>query len=306
MSIVVATFYQFVPLDDLDSLRSQLLEFGGDRHLKGTLILAPEGINATVAGPRTAIDDLMAKLRQMPQFQGLERLEYKESQSQTPPFQRFKVRIKPEIVTFKQEEINPQETVGTYIQAREWNQLISNPEVTLIDTRNDFEVEIGTFKGAQNPKTSAFTEFPDYIKENLDPQKTPKVAMFCTGGIRCEKATSYLLKQGFKEVYHLKGGILKYLEDVPEEDSLWEGDCFVFDERVAVRHGLERGDYELCLSCGHPLSPEERNSPHYDWGISCPHCYGRLSEEKRRRREEKVRQLTLQRQRQAIADGNQT
>ncbi len=306
MSIVVATFYQFVPLQDLQGLRSQLLEFGGDRHLKGTLILAPEGINATVAGPRTAIDDLMAKLRQMPEFQGLARLEYKESQSQTLPFQRFKVRIKSEIVTFRQENINPQETVGTYIQATEWNQLISNPEVTLIDTRNEFEVEIGTFKGAKNPKTASFTEFPDYIKENLDPQKTPKVAMFCTGGIRCEKATSYLLKQGFKEVYHLKGGILKYLEDIPEDESLWEGDCFVFDERVAVRHGLEPGDYELCLSCGHPLSPEERNSPEYDWGISCPHCYGSLSEEKRRRREEKVRQLTLQRQRQAVGDGNDT
>ena len=178
--------------------------------------------------------------------------------------------------------------------------------MTLIDTRNEFEVEMGTFKGAKNPKTASFTEFPDYIKEELDPETTPKVAMFCTGGIRCEKATSYLLKQGFKEVYHLKGGILKYLEDVPEEESLWEGDCFVFDERVAVRHGLEPGEYELCLSCGHPLSPDERNSPHYDWGISCPHCYEHLSDEKRRRREEKVRQLQLQRQRQAVSEGNQT
>ncbi|MFP4219937.1 MAG: rhodanese-related sulfurtransferase [Phormidium sp.] len=306
MSIIIASFYQFTPLEQLEGLRSHLLGLGQAHHLKGTLILAPEGLNATLAGTRTAMDEFMAQLRQIPQFQGLERLEYKESQSQTPPFQRFKVRIKPEIVTFRQEDVNPQETVGTYVEATEWNQLISNPDVTVIDTRNTFEVEIGTFKGAKNPQTSSFTEFPDYIQEHLDPEKTPKVAMFCTGGIRCEKATSYLLKQGFQEVYHLKGGILKYLEDVPEEDSLWDGDCFVFDERVAVQHGLKPGNYELCLGCGHPVSAEERESPCYSWGISCPHCYDHLSDEKRRRREEKVRQLALQRQRQAVSNGNET
>lgn len=304
MSVVVATFYQFVPLSDLESLRSHLLQFCSDRALKGTLLLATEGINATVAGTRPAIDELLQELRNIPQFSNLDNLEYKESLAEIVPFQRLKVRIKKEIVTLGREEANPRDRVGTYVTPEQWNQILQDPDVTLVDTRNDFEVEIGTFKGAKNPKTQSFREFPNYAQQQLDPEKTPKIAMFCTGGIRCEKATSYLLKQGFKEVYHLKGGILKYLEDVPEDESLWEGECFVFDDRVAVRHGLEPGSYELCLSCGRPVSPQDRESPQYEAGVSCPHCYDSLSEDKRRRQREKVKQLTLQRQRQTVGDGN--
>ncbi|WP_017658620.1 oxygen-dependent tRNA uridine(34) hydroxylase TrhO [Baaleninema simplex] len=288
MSVVVATFYRFVRLRDFAEKREPLLKFCRDRAVKGTILLAEEGINATIAGSREAIDAVLDELRRDPR---LADLEHKESTAEIPPFERMKVRLKREIVTLGQPNIDPRDRVGTYVNPEQWNQIISDPDVTLIDTRNDYEVEIGTFKGAKNPNTRSFREFPEYVQQTLNPTKNKKIAMFCTGGIRCEKATSYLLKQGFKEVYHLKGGILKYLENVPEDESLWEGECFVFDERVAVKHGLEPGRYEICLSCGHPISEENKASEKYEFAISCPHCYDSLTEERRRRQMAKQQQL---------------
>ena len=209
----------------------------------------------------------------------------------------MKVRLKQEIVTLGLPEVDPNQQVGTYVSPEDWNALICDPEVTVIDTRNDYEVDIGTFQKAQNPQTESFRHFPDYVRHHLDPSKHKKVALFCTGGIRCEKASSLLLAQGFEQVYHLKGGILKYLEEVPTEESLWEGECFVFDERVAVRHGLAEGTYEMCLSCGMPISDKDKASPKYESGISCPHCFDTLTEDKIIRLQEKRRQLELAKKR---------
>ncbi len=231
--VVVATFYKFVALDNLDERREQLRRFCEQREIKGTILLAEEGINATVAGTREAIDALLAHLRDDPK---LADLSAREATHDTVPFQRLKVRVKPEIVTFRRDDADPNERVGRYIHPRQWNQLIDDPQVVVIDTRNEFEVEYGTFKGAVDPKTKKFSDFPHFVDEELDPQKHRKVAMFCTGGIRCEKATSHLLAQGFEEVYHLQGGILHYLEEIPEEESRWQGACFVFDERETVDH----------------------------------------------------------------------
>ncbi|MBP0000573.1 MAG: rhodanese-related sulfurtransferase [Cyanobacteria bacterium SID2] len=280
MSVIVATFYKFVQFPDFAEQREPLLEFCRDRQVKGTILLAEEGINATIAGSRSGVDAVLARLRRDPRFADLE---HKESIAEKPPFDRMKVRLKREIVTLGQPNIDPKHRVGTYVPPQQWNQIIADPETISIDTRNDYEFAIGSFKGAKNPNTRSFREFPEYVKQNLDPSKHKKVAMFCTGGIRCEKATSYLLEQGFEEVYHLQGGILKYLEEVPEGESLWEGECFVFDDRIAVKHGLERGSYEMCRSCGHPLSQDDKTSPKYEDGITCPHCYDSLTEEKRRR-----------------------
>lgn len=295
MSVVVASFYQFVPLTELAVLRSHLQSFCRDRQLLGTILLAPEGINATLAGSQTAIDALLDELRQHPAFRNLDRLEYKAAIAETPPFQRLKVRLKPEIVSFGNPDGKPDanlcDRVGTYVPPEQWNQLVDDPSVTLIDTRNDFEVAIGSFEGAQNPKTASFREFADYVERELDPDTTPNVALFCTGGIRCEKATAYLRDRGFNAVYHLKGGILRYLETVPEADSRWRGECFVFDDRVSVRHGLQPGTHEICLSCGDPVSPEAKASPQYEFGVSCPRCCDRLTDEKRRRQRAKVRQM---------------
>ncbi|HLP91509.1 MAG TPA: rhodanese-related sulfurtransferase [Nostocaceae cyanobacterium] len=288
--IVVATLYKFVSLPDFTEIRESLLDFCHSQAIKGTLLLAKEGINGTIAGSRQSIDAVLAYLRRDSR---LADLEHKESYTDTLPFERMKVRLKQEIVTLGIPEVDPTEQVGTYVTPEEWNELISDPEVTVIDTRNDYEISIGTFKGAKNPKTESFREFPEYVSKNLDPRKHKKVAMFCTGGIRCEKASSYMIAQGFQEVYHLKGGILKYLEEISPEESLWEGECFVFDERVAVRHGLEAGSYELCLSCGHPISEADKADPKFETGISCPHCFEGLTEEKRLRQQEKWKQLQL-------------
>ncbi len=290
MTQMIATFYKFVTLTDCEVKQKEIFQFCQQSHIKGTILLAQEGINGTIAGSRQDIDNLLAFLRSDPRFQDLE---VKESAASSPPFERLKVRIKSEIVTFGQPNANPNEQVGEYVSPQQWNELLEDPEIVVIDTRNDYEVAIGSFKGAKNPKTYSFREFPDYVQQNLDPQQTPKVAMFCTGGIRCEKASSYLLSQGFKQVYHLKGGILKYLEEIPSEDSLWEGECFVFDERVAVKQGLSEGSYELCLGCGYPLSDEDKVSSHYEEGICCPHCYQDLTPEKRQRQTEKWKQLQL-------------
>jgi UPF0176 protein len=228
---VVAAFYHFTELPDYASWQTPLKEFCDFHQLKGTILLAKEGINSTIAGSREAIDALLSYLRNDPR---LREFEHKESYCQGTPFQRMKVRLKKEIVTLGVPDINPSVQVGTYVEPYEWNQLITDPDVILIDTRNNYEVEFGTFKGAINPNLEAFGEFPNYVKENLNPQKHQKIAMFCTGGIRCEKASAYMLAQGFDEVYHLKGGILKYIEEVPKEESIWEGECFVFDDRVSI------------------------------------------------------------------------
>ncbi|MFM2061406.1 MAG: hypothetical protein RLZZ507_1076 [Cyanobacteriota bacterium] len=289
--IVVAALYKFVSLPDYQELQAPLLLFCQQQDIKGTILLAKEGVNGTIAGSRSAIDAVLGFLRSDTR---LADLEHKESYTETPPFEKMKVRLKREIVTLGIPEVDPNEQVGNYVSPKEWNDLISDPEVTVIDTRNDYEVSIGTFKRAENPQTQIFREFPEYVSKNLDPNKHKKVALFCTGGIRCEKASSYMLSQGFEEVYHLKGGILKYLEEVPKEESLWEGECFVFDERVAVRHGLEEGSHELCFCCGHPIAEADKTSPKYEEGISCPHCFDSLTEEKKARQQEKWKQYKLQ------------
>jgi UPF0176 protein len=274
-NIVVAALYQFTPLQDLPELQEQLQRLCKDAQIKGILLLAHEGINGTIAGSREAINQLKAFLET--RFDGLE---YKESWAESMPFYRMKVRLKKEIVTLGIPSVDPSQQVGTYVNPQDWNQLISDPDVLLLDTRNMYEVEIGTFQGATNPQTKSFSEFPDFVK-TIDKTKYKKIAMCCTGGIRCEKASSYMLSQGFEEVYHLKGGILKYLETVPQELSLWEGECFVFDGRVSVGHGLELGNLDLCHGCRNPISEQDKKSPFYEQSVSCPRCYATLTPEKK-------------------------
>tara|TARA_Y100001934_G_C12303409_1_gene751172 strand:- start:363 stop:1313 length:951 start_codon:yes stop_codon:yes gene_type:complete len=293
-SIVVAALYKFVRLDDFEQLREPLLTLMLAQNVRGTLLLASEGINGTIAGPRAGIDTVLGWLREDPR---LADLEHKESFHDEHPFLRTKVKLKKEIVTMGVEGIDPNRTVGTYLSPQEWNAVISDPETILIDTRNDYEVEVGTFRGAINPETRTFREFPDYVKETLDPAKRKKVAMFCTGGIRCEKSTAYLKEQGFEEVYHLKGGILKYLEEMPREDSLWEGECFVFDERVTVDHDLNPGEFDQCHACRRPISDEDKASEKFQLGVSCPKCYDESSPEQKARFAERQKQIELARAR---------
>ena len=288
--IVVAALYKFVTLSDYTALREPLLQVLLDNGIKGTLLLAEEGINGTVSGSRTAIDALFAWFARDPR---LADVDHKESYCDDQPFYRTKVKLKKEIVTLGVPGVNPNLQVGTYVEPQDWNALIDDPEVLLIDTRNDYEVAIGSFKGAIDPQTTSFREFPDYIKAHFDPQKHKKVAMFCTGGIRCEKASSYMLGEGFEEVFHLKGGILKYLEEVPQEQTRWQGDCFVFDNRVTVRHDLSEGDFDQCHACRIPISASDRRSEHYVAGISCPHCWNTLSEKTRAGARERQKQIEL-------------
>ncbi len=298
--VVVAALYKFVSLPDYEALREPLLEWCRAAGVKGTLLLASEGINGTVAGSRAAIDGLLDYLRRDPR---LADLSHKESLHEEVPFYRMKVKLKREIVTMGVEGIDPAQVVGTYVEPAAWNSLISDPDVVVVDTRNDYEVELGSFEGAVNPKTGSFREFPAYVAEHLDPVKHKKVAMFCTGGIRCEKSTAYLREQGFEEVYHLKGGILKYLEEVPKENSLWQGECFVFDNRVSVDHDLERGSYDLCHGCREPVSGQDKLSDKYVEGITCPRCYDRQTDEQRARFAERQKQMLLARQRQQVHIG---
>lgn len=293
-AVVVAALYRFVRLDQPGALRRPLLAVLRDAGVKGTLLLADEGINGTIAGSRAGIDRVLAWLRSEPR---LAALSHKESFAERMPFLRTKVRLKREIVTLGVPGIDPTHTVGTYIKPQRWNELIRDPAVTVIDTRNDYEVKLGSFENAINPHTDAFRAFPDFVKENLDPTKHKKVAMFCTGGIRCEKSTAYLKQLGFEEVYHLEGGILKYLEEVPAEASTWTGECFVFDERVSVGHGLAVGDYTLCYACRQPVSPAERESEHYVKGLSCPQCHDKLTDEQRERFAQRQKQVELAKQR---------
>ena len=295
---LTAALYKFVSLPDYKTLQAPILEACMKHKIKGTLLLAEEGINGTIAGFSENIHDLLNYLRTNPLFENrFADLEHKESFASEHPFYRMKVKLKKEIVTLGVAGVSPTKLVGTYVKPEDWNALISDPEVLLIDTRNDYEVDIGTFKGAIDPKTTTFREFPAYIAEHFDKTKHKKVAMFCTGGIRCEKASSYMMDQGFEEVFHLQGGILKYLETVPEAQSMWEGECFVFDQRVAVKHNLEVGEFDQCYACRHPLSPVEMQSTQYTPGISCPYCYDKISEEKRASLTERQRQVILAKQR---------
>lgn len=289
-SFLVAALYHFARFPRFADFREALQEICDANSVKGTLLLAHEGINGTIAGTDAGIAAVLSFIRAQPEFVGLE---HKESRASKMPFLRMKVRLKKEIVTMGVEDIDPNRIVGTYVDPKDWNALISDPETIVIDTRNDYETAIGIFKGAVDPKTKTFREFPDWVRNNSGLHNKPKIAMYCTGGIRCEKATAFMKEQGFDEVFHLKGGILKYLEEVPEEESLWEGACFVFDDRVSVTHGLKEGDHRLCHACREPLTAENRASPLFEEGVSCPHCYETRSEADRERYRQRQRQIAL-------------
>ncbi|MCD7058746.1 oxygen-dependent tRNA uridine(34) hydroxylase TrhO [Pelagibacterium xiamenense] len=292
--VKIVALYKFVDQPDFETLRAPIAEFCCARGIRGTLLLAPEGINGTVAGTPDAIGELVSWLESGNIFGGrFAGAEIKYSTADTMPFHRMKVRLKEEIVTLRAPEANPGRQVGTYVDPEDWNALIEDEEIVLIDTRNDYEVGLGTFRNAVDPRTETFTAFKDYVAANLDPARHKKVAMFCTGGIRCEKASSYMLAQGFEEVYHLKGGILAYLEKVPQEQSRWEGECFVFDERVSVGHGLKIGEATLCRACRQPLSPLDRERPEFVDGVQCHHCAASMSEDKRAAAAERQRQIEL-------------
>ena len=292
--ITVCALYRFVRLENFEALKEPLLTFMESNGVKGTLLLALEGINGTIAGTKESIDNVLDYIRQDPR---LANISHKESFHQENPFQRTKVKLKKEIVTMGVEGIDPNNVVGTYVKPEDWNALISDPQVLLVDTRNDYEVEIGTFENAINPNTTNFREFPEYVKQNLDKNKHKKVAMFCTGGIRCEKSTAYLKEQGFEDVYHLEGGILKYLEEVPATETMWQGECFVFDGRVAVNHDLEQGQYDQCFACRYPITEEDKLSPHYIKGVSWHLCFDKVTDEQRSRFAERERQIQLAKQR---------
>ncbi len=288
--IIVTALYHFVRLENYQQLRQPLLDVMLANNVRGTLLLADEGINGTIAGNRQATQNVLQWLRNDDR---LKDFDSKESLTDEMPFYRTKVKLKKEIVTMGITGIDPNNKVGRYIKPQDWNELISDPETLLIDTRNDYEVQIGTFKNAINPKTNTFREFPDYIKNNYDPKKHKKIAMFCTGGIRCEKSTAFLKEQGFEDVFHLQGGILKYLEEVPQEESLWQGECFVFDNRVAVNHDLQKGQYQQCFACRYPLTQAQMQSDKYEQGVSCPHCYDKVSHQQRQRFAEREKQIQL-------------
>lgn len=290
MSVVVAAFYHFTQLEDYQDMREPLLKKCVELGIKGSILLAKEGINSTIAGSREGIDSILAYLRSDSR---LSALEHKESFATDLPFFRMKVLLKKEIVTLGVDGIDPTKDVGTYVDPKDWNKLISNPDVVVLDTRNVYEYAIGTFDKAVDPNTETFREFPAFVEENLEHDKDKPIAMFCTGGIRCEKASAYMLARGFKTVYHLKGGILKYLEDVPKEQSLWHGDCFVFDHRTAVTHGLEYGDHETCFGCRWPISTADKSSPHYKEGVHCPHCYDSRDEAQKAAAEARHHQVCL-------------
>jgi len=292
----VAALYHFTRFENPAALRAPLLALAEAEGVRGSLLLAREGINGTIAGPRAGIDAVLAHIRALP---GCARLDWKESLAAEMPFGRIKVRLKREIVTMGEPDVDPRAAVGHYVEPAEWNALISAPDVVVIDTRNDYEVEIGTFEGAIDPKTKSFREFPNWWKENAARFHNKRVAMFCTGGIRCEKSTNYLLAQGVEEVFHLKGGILKYLEEIPEAESLWQGDCFVFDGRVSLRHGLRQGDYTSCHACRRPLAPADLQRPEYEEGVCCHHCVGEYSAADRERFRERERQMRLAAERSA-------
>ena len=300
----VAALYRFARLDNYRDLREPLEQLCNQHGVRGTLLLAHEGINGTIAGTPEGIDAVLAAIRALPDCADVD---VKLSTASTMPFHRMKVRLKREIVTMGQPDIDPRSVVGTYVEPQDWNALISDPDTIVIDTRNDYEVEVGTFARAINPHTVSFREFPDWFRRErerlLGTGKPPKVAMFCTGGIRCEKSTAFLKQEGVEDVFHLKGGILKYLEVMPLEQSLWQGECFVFDQRVTVGHGLVEGDCTLCHACRRPLKPEDRQSPLYEEGVSCAACHDEWTEEQRASYRERHRQELLAQRRGAAHVG---
>ena len=294
MTYTVAAFYKFVALPDFESRQPALAETLSATGVKGTVLLASEGVNGTIAGTEDAVETALAALRALP---GCETLEAKFSETGEMPFLRLKVRLKREIVSMGVPGTDPNSLVGTYVAPEAWNALISDPDTVLIDTRNDYEVAIGTFEGAIDPNTKTFREFPDWFRDfraKLEAEgRTPKVAMFCTGGIRCEKATSFVKSEGIDEVFHLQGGILKYLETVPESDTKWQGECFVFDERVSVRHDLTPGSYDMCHACKRPLSEADMAHAAYEPGVACPHCITEMTDDQRARFAERQKQIDL-------------
>lgn len=297
-NFLIAALYKFVHLPDFEALQAPLLACCEANEVKGTLLLAEEGINGTIAGPSGGIAAVLDYLRSDTR---LATLVHKESWSEKMPFYRMKVKLKREIVTMGVPTVQAETMAGTYVKPEDWNALIDDPDVVVVDTRNDYEVSIGTFNRAVNPQTASFTEFPQWVKEQSAEggllHNKPRLAMFCTGGIRCEKSTAYMRTLGFDEVYHLEGGILKYLETVPKEESRWDGECFVFDERVSVKHGLEPGQYEFCRACRLPLSAEDKASEHFQEGVSCPHCHDKHTDEQKQRFAERQRQVELAKQR---------
>ena len=298
MSVQVAAFYGFTAMAELPLLQSELRALAEAGAVRGTILLAEEGVNGTISGPEAGVQAVLTWLRQLP---GLAALEAKFSATPQQAFHRLKVRIKREIVTMGCPTVKPAEQVGTYVPPQQWDALIRDPDVLVVDTRNDYEVAVGSFEGAIDPGTASFRDFPAWVEQELRPlvaERQPKaIAMFCTGGIRCEKSTAYLLQQGFDNVHHLQGGILRYLEEMPEQGSSWRGECFVFDQRVSVNHQLQPGSYSLCHACGLPLSPADRSHSAYREGVSCPHCIDRFSDADRARFEERHRQMQLARQR---------
>ena len=289
-TIAVAAFYRFSAVGDAAALRGQLCALAESGGLRGTILVAPEGVNGTVAGSRQALDRLLQFLLTQP---GMDGMDVKHSTASQMPFHRLKVRLKREIVTMGVSDLDPATEAGTYVAPGEWNALVDDPDTVVIDTRNTYETAIGTFHGAVDPGTASFRAFPAWANENRDALREKRVAMFCTGGIRCEKASAYLKRIGIEQVFHLKGGILKYLEEVPAGKSRWQGECFVFDERVGLQHGLEAGEASLCRACRHPLIAGDRASPLYSEGASCPHCHGRRSDADRARYAERQRQVEL-------------
>lgn len=289
---VVAALYKFISLskEHVEDLCLKLKALTSEQDMSGTLLLASEGINGTVAGSREAIDALKALFIIENIFDGME---YKESFASKNPFHRMKVKIKKEIVTLGQPEARPSEIVGTYVNPEQWNDLLNDPEILVLDVRNDYEVELGTFKNSLNPRTMSFREFPQFVNQNLDINHHKKIAMSCTGGIRCEKASSYMKKAGFSEVYHLKGGILKYLEEIPQEKSLFEGECFVFDNRVSVAHGLKPGNFDLCHGCGFPITNEDQSSENFQKGVCCPRCFDKRTKKQKASAKDRQKQMEL-------------
>ena len=288
--LTICALYKFTRLDDFEEIQGPLKIFLESLNIRGTLLLAKEGVNGTISGDN---DSIMKSLDYLQKDERLVGLEYKFSYSEKPPFKRLKVKLKKEIVTLGVSDIDPIFSSGTYVKPADWNELVNDPDVVLIDTRNNYEFEIGSFKGSINPNTETFREFPAYTKNNLEKYRDKKIAMFCTGGIRCEKSTAYLKSKGFENVFHLQGGILKYLEEIKEDESLWEGECFVFDDRVAVKHNLELGKYDQCHACRFPITDEDKEHPHYEKGASCPRCYGTKNSSQVSRYREREKQVQL-------------
>ena len=290
----ICALYKFTRLDDFESIQLPLKTYLDSLSIRGTLLLAREGINGTISGNKGNLEKVLNYLQSDSRFLGLE---FKYSFSNKIPFKRLKVKLKKEIVTMGLAEIDPTDSAGTYVKPKDWNELINDPEVVLIDTRNNYEYEIGSFKGAINPNTETFREFPSFTENSLEKYRNKKIAMFCTGGIRCEKSTAYLKSKGYENVFHLQGGILKYLEDVGENESLWEGECFVFDDRVAVKHNLEQGRYDQCHACRFPITKEDTMHPHYEKGASCPRCFGTKNSNQMNRYREREKQVQLAKKR---------